>query len=250
MAARYCILEKALVSLQRSALLSPTCIPENVTTMEPLQTTNEGATLYGYARQQKEAGVAPSTLTNQLIQQGMSPERAAEMVHSLYGASARTARPARPATPSSVRRVKAARSGPNPLTRTILAAAISALVAGLLWGFFARALHAVFGGMALAAGGIVALTTVMATPDENRDVQQMQLIACAGSAMAILIGYYATFWLLVSEKFGVTALYGLTPSGIGLYFENAGEIWTVRGIIWFALAVLIAYRIASKAKDI
>lgn len=203
------------------------------------ETVAGGATYYAQARAMREAGLSAAEAHRRLQAAGMEANRALELVESLYGS---------PAKAAGVATVRAVGRGTHSVSRSIAAGVAAALVGALVWGAVVGITGWNFGIVAWGLGAAVGFATYAATPEEHRSYEHLPWIACGVALFGIVVGQYLGFIFTAArlrpDKF--SAWDALNPAAVSLYFNNLSKLMSPFGLLWIALAMYSAYKIAAQ----
>jgi signal peptidase I len=125
---------------------------------------------------------------------------------------------------------------PFQLSGAIVAGVLSAVLAGLLWGYVAKWTGREFGYLALAVGVVVGL----AVSQVSRGGPDVQGVGVVSALVGILIGKYLAFAFTVQEQLGLP--YGVFSQDMLRQFRDSlSDVFALYDALWIVLAVGAAW---------
>jgi hypothetical protein len=193
--------------------------------------------LTSLVRDRLTAGAGNTDIVRELIEQGVETSRAWDLVGTLQ----EEARP--------VRRVR------KPATGTMLKAAGAALLAAsagaFVWVWVAVELWYEIAFVAMGVGALCGLAVALSSRRRKRTPQRV--MAVAGSLLAILVGKYATFVVIlertVTEKYGEFAggaVTAFSEKTWGAFLESWDAVFHLYDGVFALLAWGLAWVLAGK----
>ncbi|USB33971.1 hypothetical protein [Paenibacillus sp. YPG26] len=127
----------------------------------------------------------------------------------------------------------------NNLVLPILGALAAAILGAALWAVVGISTDREVGFVALAIGALTGYAVQLLT--NKRTTRVHQIIAVITSIIGVLLGKYLLFGYAVNN--GMDGLFGSYT--FQMFLELSGEIFDVIDILFLALAVVPAWRIAA-----
>lgn len=198
--------------------------------------TNEatGEEREAFVIEQMRAGVDQETIVVRLVERGMQPAEARQIVDTVY--------------PEVMRAAEAELFEPRALVPAVLAGLAAAIVGGIVWALIVVKTGYEIGFAAVGIGILAGFAVVFAT--RGRKGVPLQVTAVLASALGIVLGKYFTYvWEFkdaVREAFGDDAadeVLVFDSDIVRFFFEDADQIFGFYDLLWVAFAVYAAWRI-------
>ena len=121
---------------------------------------------------------------------------------------------------------------PFRLSGAVVAGLLSAILAGLVWGYVSKWTGREFGYLALAVGAVVGL----AVSQMSRGGPGVQAVGIVSALLGILIGKYLAFAFLTREQLGLP--YGVLSTEMFRQFRDSlSDVFDLYDVLWIVLAV-------------
>lgn len=183
---------------------------------------------------QMQAGADEETIVARLVERGMSPGEARDVVGAVY--------------PEVMRAAEAEQFEPRALVPAVLAALGAAIAGGIVWAVIVVQTGYEIGFAAVGIGILAGFAVVFAT--RGRKGVPLQVTAVLASVLGIVLGkYFSYVWEFkdaVREAFGDEAADQVSVFDSDLvrfFFEDADQIFGFYDLLWVAFAVYAAWRI-------
>jgi len=122
------------------------------------------------------------------------------------------------------------------LSGAVVAGLLSAIIAGLLWGYVAKWTGREFGYLALAVGAVVGL----AISQVSRGGPGVQGIGVVSALLGILIGKYLAFAFTTRDQLGLP--YGVFSGDMfRLFRDSLSDVFDLYDVLWVLLAIAAAW---------
>ena len=179
-------------------------------------------------------GADNQTIIDELVEGGMDKDQASEVVSAIDAAVAEAA--------------AQEEYGLNSIVGALVGGLIAAIVGGVVWGFIVVKTEREIGYVAWGIGLLCGFAVVLFAG--RKKGLPFQFIAVLASILGILIGKYATFFMLLKQELGNLAEQGeaitqpsvLDPRAIMVFFQMLPEMLSGFDIVWVLLAVFTAWR--------
>ena len=184
--------------------------------------------------EQTQAGVDQETIVGRLVERGLDPAEARQLVEAVH--------------PEVMRAAELERFEPRSLVPAVLAGLLVAVVGGAVWALIVVKSGYEIGFAAVGIGILAGYAVVFAT--RGRRGVPLQVTAALASGLGVALGKYFTYvWEVknaVREAFGAEAADRVSvfdSQAVRFFFEDADQIFSFYDALWFAFAVYAAWRI-------
>ena len=184
--------------------------------------------------EQMRGGVDQETIVVRLVERGMMPTEAREVVDAIY--------------PQVIQAVEAERLEPRALIPAVLAGLLAAIAGGIVWALIVVKFNYEIGFAAVGIGVLAGFAVVFAT--RGRKGLPLQVTVVLASALGIVLGkYFSYVWELrdaVRAAFGDEAADQVSvfdTQVVRFFFEDVDQIFSFYDLLWFGFAIYAAWRI-------
>lgn len=190
--------------------------------------------LYAFVAQQMKAGADKATISQKLIEMGVSEEDSHKLVDKMHDQIMALA--------------QAEQLTSAAIAPAILGGLLAAVVCGVIWGLIVIATEFEIGYMAWAVGLAAGFSVVMFA--KGKKGAPLQVIAVSSSILGILIGKYLTFFHYLKEAIAqehgaeaASQLSVVSGAVIQFFLQNVVSMSHPLDLLWIVLAVATAWRI-------
>jgi hypothetical protein len=185
--------------------------------------------------EQMQAGADEDTIVRMLEDRGVEPDRARELVGTVY--------------PELMRAAEEEQFSREALLPAILGGLIAAVVGGIVWGLIVIVTDYEVGFVAWGIGFLAGFAVVRFAG--GRKGLPLQAIAIVASLVGIVLGKYIAYVYFlkefVREQIGEEAADDISyfdGDVISLFREDLGEVFGGYDLLWAGLAIVTAWQIA------
>jgi hypothetical protein len=178
-------------------------------------------------------GADNQTIIDELVEGGMDKDQAPQIVAAIDAAVAEAA--------------AQEEYGLGSLVGAVVGGLIAATIGGVVWGFIVVKTEREIGYVAWGIGLLCGFAVVLFAG--RKKGLPFQFIAVLASILGILIGKYATFFMLLRQQLAeiegeiIVPPSVFDPRAIVVFFQMLPELLSGFDILWVLLAVLSAWRI-------
>ncbi len=210
--------------------------PGQPTEAEPKMDEATAEKLRDQVVQRMREGADNQTITDELIKGGMDKDAAAQLVSAIDAQVAEAA--------------AQEEYGFGSIMGGIVGGVIAAIIGGVVWGFIVVKTEREIGYVAWGIGLLCGFAVVLLAG--RKKGLPFQLIAVLASLLGILIGKYATFYMLLMQELAKEAeeagqavpdVSVFEPAAIATFFVALPDLLSGFDILWVILAVVSAWSI-------
>jgi hypothetical protein len=184
-----------------------------------------------FVTEQMRAGADQESIASMLQERGVNRMQARNLVDAVY--------------PELARLAQAVRYSPSALVPAIAGGILAALVGGFVWGLIVIVTDYEVGFVAWGIGFLAGIAVVRFAG--GRKGVPLQVVAVVSSLLGIVVGKYISFAYFfkkaVEDRFGVELSY-FDSTIFTTFRENLGDVFGGFDLLWAALAIFTAWRLA------